>query len=69
MAEALHIPVHLDVFVDGRHVQVPMNIGINDAQGFLTSLHTHDATGIVHIESPTVPLSTDPSAGRSTPPP
>lgn len=54
MAETLHIHVHLDVFVDGRRVEVPMNIGINEAQGFLTSLHTHDATGIVHIESPIV---------------
>jgi len=58
MAERLHIHVHLDVFVDGRNVEVPMNIGINEAQGFLTSLHTHDATGIVHIESPTVRIFT-----------
>jgi len=54
MAQTLHIHAHLEVFVDGTRVEVPANIGINQTQGFLTSLHTHDATGIIHIESPTV---------------
>lgn len=49
MAEVLHIHVHLDVFVDGRRIEVPKDIGINEAQGYLTSLHTHDATGIIHV--------------------
>jgi len=54
MAQTLHVHAHLEVFVDGTRVEVPANIGINQTQGFLTSLHTHDATGIIHIESPTV---------------
>jgi hypothetical protein len=31
---------------------VPTGIGIYDGQ-FLTELHTHDASGIMHVESPT----------------
>ncbi|SRR6266702_8713034 len=44
----------LDEGVRGlRPVTVPQDIGINVAEGYLTSLHTHDASGIIHIESPT----------------
>jgi hypothetical protein len=49
---ALHIHQHLDVFVHGRRIGVPAGIGIAAAQGFVSPLHTHDASGIVHIESP-----------------
>ncbi len=50
--EVVHIHQHLDIYVNGRKVRVPSQIGIYDGQ-FLTELHTHDATGIVHVESPT----------------
>lgn len=50
--EVLHIHQHLDVFVNGKPEPVPANIGIYDGQ-FLTELHTHDPTGIIHVESPT----------------
>ncbi len=53
-AFVLHIHQHLDVFVDGKRVTVPANIGINFEERFLSPLHTHDASGIVHVESPTV---------------
>ena len=49
----LHIHEHLDVYVNGKKVTVPALIGIDQAGQFLTQLHTHDATGIVHVESPT----------------
>ena len=49
----LHIHQHLDVYVNGRHVPVPALIGIDETAGFLTTLHTHDDTGIIHVESPT----------------
>jgi hypothetical protein len=53
-AEALteHIHAHLDVFVNGASVTVPANIGIDYVARRITPLHTHDKTGIVHIESP-----------------
>lgn len=46
-----HIHVHLDIFVHGVHIPVPALIGINVTDEFLTVLHTHDASGVVHIES------------------
>ncbi len=49
--QVLHIHQHLDIFVNGTHEPVPANIGIYDGQ-FLTELHTHDPTGIMHLESP-----------------
>jgi len=50
--EVIHIHQHLDIFVNGKHETVPQGIGIYDGQ-FLTELHTHDASGIMHVESPT----------------
>jgi hypothetical protein len=50
---AVHIHQHLDLYVDGRQVPVPAGIGIDPAVGF-APLHTHDATGVIHVESPTV---------------
>jgi hypothetical protein len=50
--QVIHIHQHLDIFVNGKHEPVPANIGIYDGQ-FLTELHTHDGTGIMHVESPT----------------
>jgi hypothetical protein len=49
----LHIHQHLDVFVDGKRVVVPAGIGIDAAGAFISPLHTHDPTGVVHVESPT----------------
>lgn len=48
----LHIHQHLDVFVDGNRVAVPANIGIDSAQQFIAALHTHDPSGVLHVESP-----------------
>ncbi len=50
---ALHIHQHLDVFVDGKPVTVPAEIGIFGTQ-FITEVHTHDTSGIIHVESPTI---------------
>ena len=47
----MHIHAHLDVFVDGKHVTLPALVGINPAAGYLTELHTHDASGVIHIEA------------------
>ena len=46
-----HIHAHLDVYVHGVHVPVPPLVGIDVVDRFLTVLHTHDASGVVHIES------------------
>jgi hypothetical protein len=49
---AQHIHAHLDVIVDGNAVAVPASIGIDNVHGSISPLHTHDTSGIVHIESP-----------------
>lgn len=46
---ALHTHQHLSVSVDGTPVAVPANIGVQ--QGGMSALHTHDTSGIVHVES------------------
>src|SRR5258706_12099573 len=40
-ALAFHIHAHLDVYVNGSHVPVPAQVGIND-NTFITEMHTHD---------------------------
>ncbi len=56
-ALAFHIHMLLQVYVDGNPVQVPQFIGINEvgaqSDRFITVLHTHDPTGIIHVESAT----------------
>jgi hypothetical protein len=45
-----HVHQHLDIFIDGKKTPVPANIGIDDG-AFITELHTHDASGIMHVEA------------------
>jgi hypothetical protein len=48
----IHIHAHLDVNVDGQPVEVPAGIGIDRSGHGISPLHTHNATGVIHIESP-----------------
>jgi hypothetical protein len=48
----VHHHAHLDIQVDGQTVTVPEHIGIDEAHNALSPLHTHDTSGIIHIESP-----------------
>lgn len=58
----LHIHAHLALFYQGEQIAIPAGIGIvkpfREENGFVGSgqgfywLHTHDASGIVHVESP-----------------
>jgi hypothetical protein len=50
---AKHFHAHLDIIVDGKPVPVPANLGIDPNQQAMSELHTHDATGVLHIEAPT----------------
>ena len=52
--QVLHIHQHLDLLVNGKQVEVPANIGINQRAGWLSAIHTHDTTGVIHVESPFV---------------
>ncbi|HXF74041.1 MAG TPA: hypothetical protein VNO79_15705 [Actinomycetota bacterium] len=46
---AMHIHAHLDLFVDGAPVAVPADVGITSSTH--APLHTHDASGVIHVES------------------
>jgi hypothetical protein len=49
--QVVHIHQHLDLWVNGKKVAVPQFIGIQDGS-YITSLHTHDNSGLIHVESP-----------------
>jgi hypothetical protein len=51
-ALAFHIHSHLDLWVNGKKVTVPALIGISEAAGFITEVHTHTPDGVIHVESP-----------------
>jgi|SRR5579872_3250616 len=58
----VHVHAHLSLFYKGQQIAIPYGIGIVQPfqvnQGFVGMgagiywLHTHDATGIIHVESP-----------------
>jgi hypothetical protein len=48
---AFHIHALLSVFVNGKQEPVPANVGIDPGFRFMAPLHTHDNSGLVHIES------------------
>jgi hypothetical protein len=49
--ERFHIHALLRIYVDGILSPVPTHIGIYEPQHIEASLHTHDKTGIIHMES------------------
>jgi len=52
----VHYHAHLDIIANGKKVTVPAGIGFVVEQGKatgITVLHTHDPSGILHIESAT----------------
>jgi hypothetical protein len=48
---ATHIHTTLKVIVNGKNKQVPAFIGIDPASGKIAALHTHDTSGLIHLES------------------
>jgi hypothetical protein len=46
-----HIHTHVDIFVNGKHIYIPPQIGIIPGK-CIYWMHTHDGSGIIHIESP-----------------
>jgi len=47
-----HIHVHMTIWLNGQQVTIPQGVGIATDRSCLYWLHTHDSTGIVHIEAP-----------------
>ena len=50
---AEHVHSHLTILDGDEPVTVPANIGHSDDREFAAEIHTHDTSGIVHVESPT----------------
>jgi hypothetical protein len=50
-SETYHIHALLRVYINGKQEPVPAYIGIDPNGQFLAALHTHDASGIIHMES------------------
>jgi hypothetical protein len=48
---AYHIHAALRLYVNGRQVEVPAHIGIDPEGRFLAPLHTHDTSGVIHMEA------------------
>ena len=50
--ETFHIHALLHIYVDGLLVPVAPNVGLDPAKGLESSLHTHDSSGVIHMEAP-----------------
>jgi hypothetical protein len=50
--QVMHIHPHLTIVADKQMITLPAGIGIDRTRSCMTSLHTHDASGIIHVESP-----------------
>ena len=48
----IHYHVHLTLYINGQTTPLPALLGIAPDQSCYYWLHTHDTSGIVHIESP-----------------
>lgn len=48
--DAKHEHAHLSLFINGQQQPIPANLGIDPA-GNIAELHTHDARGVLHVES------------------
>jgi hypothetical protein len=50
--EKFHIHAMLRIYVNGLLAPLPADIGIDSAKGIESSMHTHDGSGIIHMEAP-----------------
>ena len=50
MATQFHIHPTLAIIVNGKQQTIPANLGVQPT--CMTSLHTHDSSGVIHVEAP-----------------
>jgi len=64
---AYHIHAFLSIFINGRQITIPTNLGIDPQLRLISPIHTHDSAGIVHIEAsrpyPVHPRGDTPTGG------
>lgn len=46
-----HVHAELKVYINGKQTTVPANLGIDPQGRFISPIHTHDTSGVVHMES------------------
>lgn len=50
MATEFHIHPELAIVINGENLPIPANLGIKP--DCMTSIHTHDEPGVIHVEAP-----------------
>jgi hypothetical protein len=50
--EKFHIHAMLHIYVNGLLAPLAAQIGLDPSKGVESSMHTHDSTGIIHMEAP-----------------
>jgi len=48
----IHVHAHVTMYVNGTKTSMPANVGIAPDGSCLYWLHTHDDSGVIHIEAP-----------------
>lgn len=48
----VHYHAHLTILYQGTEVTVPASIGIPNDKSCIYWMHTHDASGVIHVEAP-----------------
>jgi hypothetical protein len=48
---ATHYHAHITIYADGHKAPVPALIGIDEADQLLSPIHTHDDSGVIHMEA------------------
>ena len=59
--QGYHIHVHVSMYMNGKLSAIPSQVGIAPDGSCFYWLHTHDTTGVVHIEAP---AKTSPTLGN-----
>lgn len=51
-SERFHIHALLRIYNHGLLITVPAKIGLDERKGVHSTIHTHDTTGVIHMEAP-----------------
>ena len=51
-SEKFHIHAQVSIYNQGLLVPIPANVGIDERHHIETTIHTHDGSGIIHMEAP-----------------
>ena len=46
----IHVHPYLAIEIDGTNVTIPAGVGILDGESVFEPIHTHDASGLLHVE-------------------